>query len=149
LTTVDSVTGYPLDVWADDKMIITADYNAGIRTLTADSTGNLSYLDTEDPGFPAYSYGCFGWRAGATIPSTAKYGICVTDLSDAPLGLTVNANISATETVYARNLRVTNPTVPDTATAPGAPGDFAWDIDYTYVCVANNTWKRSLLSGGW
>lgn len=31
---------------------------------------------------------------------------------------------------------------PATATSPGDPGQFAWDIQYLYVCVAQNTWKR-------
>lgn len=37
---------------------------------------------------------------------------------------------------------------PGAATDPGNAGDIAWDTDYIYVCVANNTWKRANL-GGW
>ena len=130
-------------------MIAVSVFTAGKRTLTADETGKLSYLDTEDPSLQQYRHGVFAYRGPSIIASTSKYGLCVTDLSEAPVGLTVNANISATETVYAKNLSITNPTVPSTATSDGSPGDFAWDANYTYVCVANNTWKRSLLSGGW
>lgn len=35
---------------------------------------------------------------------------------------------------------------PATAGAAGTRGDIAWDADYIYVCVADNTWKRSSLS---
>lgn len=36
-------------------------------------------------------------------------------------------------------------TVPATSSSNGTPGVIARDSDYIYVCVANNTWKRSLL----
>lgn len=31
---------------------------------------------------------------------------------------------------------------PDSATAAGIAGQVAWDADYIYLCVADNTWKR-------
>jgi len=31
---------------------------------------------------------------------------------------------------------------PASASAPGEPGQIAFDSDYIYVCVAANTWKR-------
>jgi hypothetical protein len=36
-------------------------------------------------------------------------------------------------------------TVPATASSNGTAGVIARDSNYIYVCVANNTWKRSLL----
>ncbi len=35
---------------------------------------------------------------------------------------------------------------PASATASGASGDIAWDTNYIYICVANNTWKRAAIS---
>lgn len=35
---------------------------------------------------------------------------------------------------------------PASATASGNKGDFCWDTNYLYVCVATNTWKRTALS---
>lgn len=32
-------------------------------------------------------------------------------------------------------------TIP-TSTSPGAVGEYAWDSDYEYRCIAPNTWKR-------
>jgi hypothetical protein len=52
---------------------------------------------------------------------------------------TVNANI------FAANLIISN-TVPATASSNGAAGTIARDSNYIYVCVANNTWKRTALS---
>jgi hypothetical protein len=35
------------------------------------------------------------------------------------------------------------------ANAPGTAGQVAWDANYFYVCTATNTWKRTLLTGGY
>ncbi len=35
---------------------------------------------------------------------------------------------------------------PASATAPGVPGQRAWDTQYEYRCVAENTWRRAALS---
>ncbi|CAN0344523.1 unnamed protein product, partial [Chrysoparadoxa australica] len=35
---------------------------------------------------------------------------------------------------------------PASAAAPGEPGEFCWDVDFIYVCVAANQWRRSALS---
>ena len=36
---------------------------------------------------------------------------------------------------------------PSAETDPGVAGDVAWDSNFIYVCVANNTWKRAALAG--
>lgn len=38
---------------------------------------------------------------------------------------------------------------PTTPTAQGSPGQIAYDLDYIYVCVAANTWRRSALIADW
>ena len=38
------------------------------------------------------------------------------------------------------------PTVPATASDPGAAGQISWDADFVYVCVSANTWKRAALA---
>ena len=42
-------------------------------------------------------------------------------------------------------VRIRTPKTPATAGATGNQGDVAWDSNYVYVCIATNTWKRSLL----
>lgn len=37
---------------------------------------------------------------------------------------------------------------PDSPTASGVAGQFAWDANYMYLCIANNTWKRVAI-GSW
>ena len=56
--------------------------------------------------------------------------------------LTVTGNISTS----GDNINIANNNTPVTASAPGVKGDIRWDTSYIYVCVATNTWKRSLLS---
>ena len=53
---------------------------------------------------------------------------------------------------YWRSLHVDGFTVnnggaaPANSTSAGVSGQFAFDISYVYLCVANNTWKRAALS---
>lgn len=52
---------------------------------------------------------------------------------------TVNLNI------FAANLVISN-TVPANSSSTGLAGTIARDSNYFYVCVANNSWKRTELS---
>lgn len=40
----------------------------------------------------------------------------------------------------------TGSAAPSTSSSAGLPGDFAWDTNYIYLCVATNTWKRTAVS---
>jgi hypothetical protein len=42
--------------------------------------------------------------------------------------------------------RIAAGNAPATNTSTGVPGQIAWDASYIYVCVATNSWKRTLLS---
>lgn len=42
-------------------------------------------------------------------------------------------------------IRLQKSFTPASSTATGLQGDIAWDADYVYVCVADNTWKRTAL----
>ena len=35
---------------------------------------------------------------------------------------------------------------PQTTTDQGTPGDIAYDGNYLYLCIANNTWRRITLN---
>lgn len=43
------------------------------------------------------------------------------------------------------NPRISNPIVPASATASGKKGEIAYDNTYLYICIADNTWKRTLI----
>lgn len=52
-----------------------------------------------------------------------------------------------TNALYANGFSVQNgATAPANSTATGTTGQIAFDTNYIYVCVANNTWKRASLS---
>lgn len=40
------------------------------------------------------------------------------------------------------NIMKTQPSVPGTASSTGVAGTIAFDVNYLYVCIAENTWRR-------
>ena len=74
----------------------------------------------------------------ANVASTDRV-LVLRDPSGTPSVRTVNVAI------LSANLIVSN-TVPANSTANGIAGTIARDSNYLYVCVANNTWKRSTLN---
>lgn len=48
--------------------------------------------------------------------------------------------------VSGNKIIVRNSQTPASATAVGEAGTIAWDINYVYVCVAANTWRRAALA---
>lgn len=57
-----------------------------------------------------------------------------------------NSINEATMVFYGDKLNIRHPKTPASATSPGNSGDICWDNNYLYVCVSENTWKRSYLS---
>lgn len=56
-------------------------------------------------------------------------------------------NIGGKNLVLTGNaIQIGSSTTIPTAGSAGAPGQIVWDSSYLYVCVAANTWKRTLLS---
>ena len=59
-------------------------------------------------------------------------------------------NVFSVTSMYAiaqEKFRIAKPMTPASMSAEGETGDLAWDSDYIYVCIANNTWRRAALSG--
>lgn len=48
--------------------------------------------------------------------------------------------------IRGESIRIRNSGVITSPTDPGYKGEIKWDENYIYVCVANNTWKRSSLA---
>lgn len=55
------------------------------------------------------------------------------------------ANVACNVAITGSKLVIPTST-PANSTANGTTGTIAWDSSYVYVCVANNTWKRSAIS---
>jgi hypothetical protein len=47
--------------------------------------------------------------------------------------------------VAGNRIRVRDSKTPSSSSAPCDRGEMSWDADYVYVCIADNTWKRSKL----
>ena len=47
--------------------------------------------------------------------------------------------------IAGESIRLRQPQTPAAANAPGAVGTICWDAGYVYVCVAQDTWKRTAL----
>lgn len=45
-------------------------------------------------------------------------------------------------------IRLSDPSTPASATAPGAQGEIRWDGDYLYVCIGTDRWARAALEAG-
>lgn len=106
-----------------------------------------------------------GWSNVITSSETSASDNVITvlnsegELQGSNISLT-NASLSSDEDMYFTvndsNNRIifSNPSetisflapAPANATSPGVRGEIAWDENYLYVCVANNTWKRTALS---
>jgi hypothetical protein len=91
----------------------------------------------------------------AAGPSTGNVGNLLIGSTNGQVktfvGNTASANVITTVTttgltVNRGNLTVSNGNAPTTAGSQGTAGQFAWDANYVYVCVAANTWKRANLS---
>jgi hypothetical protein len=83
----------------------------------------------------------FGWGAYGTT----SIGSPDTKISRNAAGVVeINNGTNGTfRDLIVRNLRMSAPTlVPASASATGSEGQFAWDANYIYICVATNTWKR-------
>ena len=74
----------------------------------------------------------------ANIASTDRI-LILRDPTGIPSVRTINANI------FWANLIISN-TVPANSSSNGIPGTIRYDSNYVYICIANNTWKRTTIS---
>ena len=74
------------------------------------------------------------------------------DASQAPFILSKNGDVTSQGNIKANGVLTVQGIIepvsapPASATAPGVPGQRAWDTQYEYRCVAENTWRRAALS---
>lgn len=66
---------------------------------------------------------------------------------DVYLGGSNSFSVTPHQVIARKRLRLAGGGSPASQTAPGEPGEIAWDTHYIYVCVAPNTWHRSQLVG--
>lgn len=61
-------------------------------------------------------------------------------------GTILAINVSAAQVTTFSGPTVTPTKTPASAGAAGIAGEWAWDADYIYICIATNTWKRVAVS---
>lgn len=109
--------------------------------------GAIALLDTVHP----HPSGQFGYAIYTTEQGTnLNFNVgSVSGQAQEVLKLytkSINSINQSTMVFYGDKLNIRNPKTPASATASGLRGDICWDNNYVYVCVADNTWKRSYLS---
>ena len=94
-----------------------------------------------------------GFNSGMNISATGKTNWAINCSGTAPVAFNGKAGVGGPPTTTGAVLQVTGNTIqlttartPASASATGNVGEICWDASYLYVCIATNTWKRSLIS---
>lgn len=110
-----------------------AAHNSGVAALGLFNSDNrhilLGYDDTIDAGFIGSLDPGVTWKNLVLATGGGNVGIGATSPT---AKLDINSDI----------LRLRTAKTPASAGAAGNAGDFCWDANYIYICVATNTWKR-------
>ena len=109
--------------------------------LLMKSGGNIG-IGTTDPKNKLDIEGSLAVGAGYSGTNTAPSNGAIIE-GNVGIGTT---STTAKLDVNSDAIRVRTAKTPTTASGVGNQGDWCWDADYIYVCVATNTWKRSAIS---
>lgn len=131
------------------RMTFSAGGTATVNTaLVAGSTALInsgSQAFTTSFHVVSWNNGCFGWASTGTV-TTASTADTAIKRASAGLVEINNGTAGTYRDLVVRNLRMSAPTVPATATSTGSEGQISWDSNFVYVCVATDSWKRAALS---
>ena len=104
-------------------------------------------------GFPFLSFSAEADPTGDTFRTRGKAGVVISSDLAGSLVFSRLANPNATGQAPIESARfnargniVLSRNPPASSTSACTAGEHAWDENYTYVCVAANTWKRAALS---
>lgn len=128
--------------------------NPSVGDFWYDTTTNAQYRYTFD-GIYYFWLDDYGSTIGingvfsAVTNGTSNITIANTN-SNAAVSINGTSNVSvfANTGFYTTALNITSSFTPASSSAAGVAGQIAWDYNYVYVCIATNTWKRSLI-GTW
>ncbi len=125
-----------------------------------DPTGYASTVGaTASSGYPFVAFNAEAESSGDTFRTRGKKGTVIMAGLDGSLLFGRITNANATGQGFTEDMRLTSggkmqfaetvllrSKTPESATATGTQGEFMWDENYLYVCVATNTWKRAALA---
>ncbi len=125
--------------FVDTRWVDTAGPNINLlntpSTAVIRTTGSgLTFINASGSGYVRFATGgAAPTNERMRIDSTGKVGIGTTTPATK---LDVNDN----------SIVIEQSQTPATSSSACTTGMLAWDANYTYICVATNTWKRSALS---
>ena len=123
-------TGGIITTTGSDITVSGDNAGAGTHTLIGQIITVSPSGTNPDAAYGLYVYAGTGYAA---IFSGGNVGI---DTDTPTERLDINSN----------NIRIRSAKTPSSATDTCDQGEIAWDADFTYVCVATNTWKRSAIA---
>jgi hypothetical protein len=138
------------------------EYNTGYAKIGDGQTAwtSLDYFGGTGPSGPMGSTGSVGatgqsvYILGSTgyvfSPGASGIGFTgsgVTNITSDGNYVTVTIASATGSTGATGSSATVSSTPPGSSGAAGATGDLALDSDWLYVCVATDTWKRTLLTG--
>jgi hypothetical protein len=103
------------------------------------NTGSQSFNTSYH--FVNWNGACVGWSSAGTVNSTSTLDTAMKRVSAGLVEIN-NGTAGTYRDLVLRNLRMSTPTVPASASDSGSEGQISWDGSNIYVCTATNTWKR-------
>ena len=98
-------------------------------------------------GQAVYILGSTGYVFSPGASGIGFTGSGVTNITSDGNYVTVTITSATGATGATGSSAIVSSTPPGSSGAAGATGDLALDSDWLYVCVATDTWKRTLLTG--
>ena len=134
---------------------VTGDLTGNVTGNVA-STGSSSFssIDVNGGAVDGTTIGASSASTGAftTLSTTGTATLPTVDINAGNIdGTNIGASTPGAGTFNALattgdNIRTDTSQTPASSSASGTKGEFAYDTNYIYVCVATNTWKRVALS---
>ena len=78
------------------------------------------------------------------VEGSGENNLLFTDAANNRIGISTDTPSSALD-INSSGIRIRTASTP-TSSSSGNVGDIRWDVDYIYVCVSGDTWKRAALS---
>ncbi len=123
----------------------TATVNTTLVTSTTALINSGSQAFNSSFHLVSWNGGCLGWASTGTVTTSSSLDTALKRVSAGLIEIN-NGTAGAYRDLILRNLRMSAPAVPATATSTGSEGQVSWDSNYVYVCVATDSWKRAALS---
>lgn len=136
---------------SSSDFVVTADTGSDTSNFGDFGINGSTYSNTEFTIFQPLDVYLYSSDSRLVLGTAATNNVVVftggTTNTDVHSTFYSNGQLRVEDEVSSSKLRISNTTsAPASAIAAGTTGEIRIDSNYIYVCVANNTWKRSALS---